>query len=278
MATPFLVSAFGFFILNFSPEKHVFAQPNENWDDSPNWNLAVEKIKELENLVKIQDERISVLEKRPTMSELRSNVELQETIQRQNDRIVKLETRISELEVMVTDQKAEAIHIEPSEEVPDFGLNIITPKRNFIRKERLLLQPTTVPVESVAFFAYFSTHNDASSRHQILAFDKVITNIGNAYHPHSGSFLASRSGVYVFIWTIRLDGNNYHTTELLHDNNVINSIYLNPNNAIGGTATGTAVVHVNQGEDVLIRTGNLSNGRIVSDTDGRSSFAGWLLM
>ena len=134
MATPFLVSAFGFFFLNFSPEKHVFAQPNENWDDSPNWNLAVEKIKELENLVKIQDERISVLEKRPTMSELRSNVELQETIQRQNDRIVKLETRISELEVMVTDQKAEDIHIEPSEEVPDFGLNIITPKRNFIRK------------------------------------------------------------------------------------------------------------------------------------------------
>ena len=28
-------------------------------------------------------------------------------------------------------------------------------------QERLLLQPTTVPDESVAFFAYFSTHNDA---------------------------------------------------------------------------------------------------------------------
>ena len=142
-----------------------------------------------------------------------------------------------------------------------------------------LLQPTTAPVETVAFFAYFSTHNDASSTHHILAFDKVITNIGNAYHPHSGSFLAPRSGVYVFIWTIRLDGNNYHTTELLHDNNVINSIYLNPNNVSGGTtATGTAVVHVNQGEDVLIRTGDISNGGILSDTNGRSSFAGWLLM
>ena len=136
-----------------------------------------------------------------------------------------------------------------------------------------------MPVESVAFFAYFSTHNVASSPHHILAFDKVITNIGNAYHPHSGSFLAPRSGVYVFIWTIRLDGNNYHTTELLHDNNVINSIYLNPNNVSGGTtATGTAVVHVNQGEDVLIRTGDISNGGILSDTNGRSSFAGWLLM
>ena len=94
MATAFLVSALGFFILNFSTEKHVFALANENWDDGPNWNLAVKKIRELENLVNIQNERISVLEKRPTMSELRSTVDLQETIQRQNDRIVKLETRI----------------------------------------------------------------------------------------------------------------------------------------------------------------------------------------
>ena len=134
MATLFVVPAFGFFIFNFSPEKHVFAQPNENWDDGLNWNLAVKKIKELENLVKIQDERISVLEKRPKLSDFRSTVELQEKVQRQNDRIVELETRISKLEVMVTDQKAEAIHIEPYEEVPDFGLNIFTPEKNFIRK------------------------------------------------------------------------------------------------------------------------------------------------
>ena len=136
-----------------------------------------------------------------------------------------------------------------------------------------------MPAESVAFFAYFSTHNVASSPHQILAFDKVITNIGNAYHPHSGSFLAPRSGVYVFIWTIRQDGNNYHETELLHDNNIINSINLNPGIVIGDTtATGTAVIHVNQGEGVLVRTGEISNGGILSDTNGRSSFAGWLLM
>ena len=143
---------------------------------------------------------------------------------------------------------------------------------------RLLLQPTTVPAESVAFFAYFSTSNSASSPHHILVFDKVITNIGNAYHAHMGTFIAPRSGVYVFIWTVRMNGNRYHTTELLHDNNVINSIYLNPFNTIDGTVTGTAVVHVNQGDDVLIRTGTFSNGDILSDAAGRSSFAGWILM
>ena len=64
----------------------------------------------------------------------------------------------------------------------------------------------------------------------------------------------------------------------MHENNVINSIYLNPLNAIDGTVTGTAVIHVNQGDDVLIRTGTVSNSDILSDSSGRSSFAGWILM
>ena len=134
MATLFLVLAFGFLVFNSSSDKHVFAESEENWDESPDWKLAVRKIKELEKIVKIQNERISILEERPNLSEWKSIVELQETVQIQNDRIVKLETRISEMEVMVTDQKAEAIHIEPSEEVPDVGLNIFTYKKNFIRK------------------------------------------------------------------------------------------------------------------------------------------------
>nr|XP_022293763.1 uncharacterized protein LOC111104216 [Crassostrea virginica] len=278
MAKLLLVLAFGFFVFNSFADKHVLAETEENWDDSPDWNQAVRKIKELEKIVKIQNERISMLEERPSLSEWKSIVELQETVQIQNDRIVKLETRVSELEAMMTDQKTEAIQKETPGEDSDSKLTAFTPRKNFIRKERLLLQPTTVPAESIAFFAYFSTNNDASSTHQILAFDKVITNIGNAYHPHSGSFLAPRSGVYVFIWTIRLNTNRYHTTELLHDNNVINSIYLNPGSAIDGTVTGTAVVRVNQGEDVLIRTGSLSNDIILSDANGRSSFAGWILM
>lgn len=121
-------------ILNFSAEKHVFAQSNENWDDGPNWKIAVKKIEELEKLVKIQDERISILEKGSTLSKLRSIAELQETVQIQNNRIIKLETRISELEAMVKEQEPEAIDIETSEKVSEVKLNMFTPKRNFIRK------------------------------------------------------------------------------------------------------------------------------------------------
>lgn len=144
----------------------------------------------------------------------------------------------------------------------------------------LNLQPTSVPVECVAFYAYLSNHDVASSAiHHIIVFDKAVTNVGNAYHPHSGTFIAPRSGLYVFTWTIRQDGTSHHVTELLVDNNMVNSIYMDPGSVMSGSVTGTVVVHVNQGDDVLVRTGSISNnGRIISDNNGRSAFAGWNLM
>ena len=55
---------------------------------------------------------------------------------------------------------------------------------------RARLLPTTVPEESIAFLANFSSSFPASAAgYHNLIFDTVITNVGNAYHPHSGSFL-----------------------------------------------------------------------------------------
>lgn len=151
----------------------------------------------------------------------------------------------------------------------------------FLFSARLLnIQPTKAPAESVAFYAYFSSSSiPATSPHYILAFDKVITNVGNAYHPHMGTFIAPRSGLYVFTWTIRLWGHRYHNTELLVDNNVVHVTYFNPANVVDGSVTGIVVVHVDQGDDVLVRTGSQLNvGDIGNDFNGRSSFAGWILM
>ena len=104
----------------------------------------------------------------------------------------------------------------------------------------------------------------------------MITNVGNGYHHNSGTFIVPRSGLYVFIRGRLVD--NRHTTELVVNSNVVNSIHLNPQSNIDGTCTRTAVVHVNQGDDVLVRTGsNYNSGFITSDAFGRSSFAGWML-
>lgn len=82
----------------------------------------------------------------------------------------------------------------------------------------------------------------------------------------------------MFTWIITLYGQRQHTTELVVDKNIVNSIYLNPGNTIDGGVTGNVVVHVNQGDDVLVRTGLTSVGDIISGASGRSSFAGWLIM
>lgn len=69
---------------------------------------------------------------------------------------------------------------------------------------------------------------------------------------------------------------SYHMTELLVDNSVIYVVFLNPGNVTDGTVTGTAVAYVTKDSEVLVRTGSgLNKGDIISDSDGRSSFAGW---
>ena len=151
---------------------------------------------------------------------------------------------------------------------------------NFICTDQLPVKSTskTVLVENVAFFAYMETDTLALSGHHILIFDTVITNVLSAYHPHLGAFIAPRSGLYVFTWTIRLYQHYYHSTQLIVGTRIVHSIYLNPYNQVDCSVTGTAVVHVSVGDEVFIRTASSeNNGIIISNFFGRSSFAGWSL-
>ena len=134
METLFLVSIFGFLIFVSSVDKEVFVEANENSDNYLHLKSVVKKLKELEQIVQVQDIRITELEKRPTTSNWKSIVELQETVQRQNDRIVKLETRVSRLEAMVTNQEIETIHIDTSGDVSKINQTTVLRKKNFIRK------------------------------------------------------------------------------------------------------------------------------------------------
>lgn len=69
-------------------------------------------------------------------------------------------------------------------------------------------------MEPVAVHAYLSTNVPAYlAVHYIIAFDKVVTNVGNGYHSNLGTFITPRSGLYVFTWTIRQWGSRYQKTE-----------------------------------------------------------------
>ena len=98
MESSHIISILIFFVFIFWTYSSVKADLNENRDENTDWKWAVKTIQELEQKVKVQDERIATLEKRPTGSDWTSMVDLKKTIQKQNDRIIMLEALIYELE------------------------------------------------------------------------------------------------------------------------------------------------------------------------------------
>ncbi|XP_061194743.1 complement C1q-like protein 4 [Saccostrea echinata] len=129
----------------------------------------------------------------------------------------------------------------------------------------------------MAFYAYMTgdTINPGASR--TLIFDKIITNAGNGYHNATGAFIVPKTGFYVFTWSMRLVNGAYHQAELVHNHNVMGVAYLYAPTG-DHTVSDALVIHINQGDDVFIRTQSGANaGNIESGTGGRTAFSGWRL-
>lgn len=104
------------------------------------------------------------------------------------------------------------------------------------------------------------------------------TNQGKAYHPTIGVLMVPQTEMYLFTWTVRIDGGNYHSTELVVNTESVVIVRLSTGGTGTGEVTGILVVHVYNGDDVFVRTyGNFNAGFVSSDYAGRSSFAGWKL-
>ncbi|XP_048762395.2 uncharacterized protein LOC125670973 [Ostrea edulis] len=145
---------------------------------------------------------------------------------------------------------------------------------------QLLTSPKTRQIRGiVAFYAYMSSDLQPGIHHTI-PFDVVKTNDGNGYHHSSGVFIAPVSGVYVFTWTIRMTLESEHSTELVVNDVVYGAIFMRTHTPEDQNVSGTVVVHVNQNDDVYIRTHvsyPYNAGNIRSDQYSRTSFAGWKL-
>jgi hypothetical protein len=55
----------------------------------------------------------------------------------------------------------------------------------------------------------------------ILVFERVVMNIGGHYNNIDGIFVAPKTGIYLFAWTVCTIGANYAFTELMVDNTMI---------------------------------------------------------
>lgn len=70
--------------------------------DKPEWKFAMRKMEEIQNIIQIQNERISTLELQSEELSKLTVKDLQKIIKQQNDRIARLETRVEDLNKLLT--------------------------------------------------------------------------------------------------------------------------------------------------------------------------------
>ncbi|XP_048753888.2 uncharacterized protein LOC125665276 [Ostrea edulis] len=214
---------------------------------------------------------------------------LRETVRLQNQRIYYLEKMMEMLiqrekhdkSVLIDDNRNRVIHknISESREQGTAGFQD-TERTQRLQRDTKSYMRNTSPA-SVSFFAYMTYIEDDVSTHHTLIFDHAPLNVGGGYHQNSGIFIAPTTGVYVFMWSVRI---NKQSIVLIVNGSSYTSLYnrsvvLEHSDGADETVTGFAVAHVNQGDDVFLRTHSSyhGDGGIFSNEFGRSSFCGWLL-
>lgn len=103
----------------------------------------------------------------------------------------------------------------------------------------------------MAFTATVSDHHiEHAGDHQIIVFDNVITNIGNAYNGHLGSFIAPVHGIYVFSVTLVTSSNAGFHANIVRNGELVTRLYASTGYQ---TASQTVVLQLQKGDDVCIQ-------------------------
>ena len=130
---------------------------------------------------------------------------------------------------------------------------------------------------NIAFYVQLSSNLDRIGNHHIIKFDHVISNLGGAYDPHSGIFEAPQKGTYVFHWSTTNEVKSYMNTELFSNGVVYGkamSDAMDHNDR--AVAANLAVISLEKGDQVWIRSGTWHSGKIQGDN--YSTFSGYKLL
>jgi hypothetical protein len=88
----------------------------------------------------------------------------------------------------------------------------------------------------------------------ILVFEKVVMNIGGHYNNIDGIFIAPKTGIYLFAWTVCTINTNYVMTELMVDNTMISRAGENEKSGHYDCGSMTAVCRMDKDKHAWIRT------------------------
>jgi len=133
--------------------------------------------------------------------------------------------------------------------------------------------------EKIAFHAYLSSTIPGTTSGQTIVFNRVNTNLGGGYNATTGVFTAPVAGIYVCSLTFYMYYFSSYGAggELQIIKNGVNqmSVFLElDSNADEGSASGTAVLSLNKGDQVHVQA---DRGNMYIGGNYLSSFAGFFL-
>ena len=111
------------------------------------------------------------------------------------------------------------------------------------------------------------------SPNQIIQFNQIKTNIGNAYDANFGLFKAPRAGLYEFVLIATAYSSNMVNLEMVRNGVMLCRAHAASNNYETGVCV--SMVHLDQGDDVWVRHYN-GEGRYIYN-NYHPTFAGHLI-
>jgi hypothetical protein len=130
--------------------------------------------------------------------------------------------------------------------------------------------------QGIAFTARLSHNLYPLGAHQVVAFDTVVTNIGNRYNPQSGTFTCSVGGVYVFGVTLMTPASHFADLTIVKNKSVLCHVFSSGAGGDHASSFCMATVHLVVGDNVRVSEGsNETNNWLEHEY---SSFSGFLLL
>jgi hypothetical protein len=141
----------------------------------------------------------------------------------------------------------------------------------------MLIVVVTTPspsISKVAFSAILTTRL-ALGEHQIVEYDKVLTNIGNGYDSRHGHFTAPIKAVYLFSCSMmNVVASNDAFLEIVKNGIRVAHLYADDDDY--SMATQVVIVLLEKGDMVWVRHSDTASSRLLND-GGYNTFVGTIL-